>query len=206
MPPKRRDKFRKEHSSKLGLEVTSLHSNSGVVAACACRFCLVYGREEKFGEKRNKTERYKYFENFRTDHYLQHLRQQHPIKWSEYEKLESDEEREQFFKDVDVPFTHRFEAYFEREGVLRFLISKTIVEEIVGELLFHPDDLETCTHDRALGLFKLKEHVDGESDAEDAEQSSRDEYVVEIKTAKRFSLVIGCVALGSSFRMAARMV
>jgi hypothetical protein len=34
----------------------------------------------------------------------------------------------------------------------------------------------------------------------------REEYIVEIKTAKRFSLLIGCVALGASFRMASRMV
>jgi hypothetical protein len=38
--------------------------------------------------------------------------------------------------------------------------------------------------------------------------SSRCQYVIltEIKTAKRFSLVVDCVALGSSFCMAARMV
>jgi hypothetical protein len=91
MPPKRRDKFRKEHSSKFGLKVTSLLPNSGAMAACACRFCLLFGREEKVEEKSKNTERCKYFENFRTDHYLQHLRQQHPIKWSENEKLETDE-------------------------------------------------------------------------------------------------------------------
>jgi hypothetical protein len=48
--------------------------------------------------------------------------------------------------------------------------------------------------------------VDDGLAAKDAEHISRDEYVVEIKTAKSFSLVVGCVALGSSFRMAARMV
>jgi hypothetical protein len=34
----------------------------------------------------------------------------------------------------------------------------------------------------------------------------REEYIVEIKTAKRFSFLIGCVALGAPFRMASRMV
>jgi hypothetical protein len=209
MPPKRSDKFCKEHSSKFGLKVTSFHPNSGAVAACACRFCLVFCREGKVGEKRKKTDRCKYFQTFRTDHYLQHLRQQHPVKCIEYDKLETVEEREQeraIFKDVDVPLTNRLEAYFEREGVLRFLVSKPILEEVTGELIFHPDDFEGCTLDRALGIFKFNEPVDDELAAKDAEQISRDEYVAEIKTAKRFSLLVDCVALGSSFCMAARMV
>jgi hypothetical protein len=102
--------------------------------------------------------------------------------------------------------TNRLEAYFEREDVLRFLVSKPIVEKITGELIFHSDDLEGCTLDRALAIFKFKEPVDDELAAKDAEQISRDEYVAEIKTAKSVSLLVGCVALGSSFRMAALMV
>jgi hypothetical protein len=96
-----------------------------------------------------------------------------------------------------VPFTNRLEAYFEREGVLRFLVSTTIVEEIIGELFFHPDDLKGCTHDQALGLFKLNESVDDECAAKDAEQISRDEYVLEIKLRRGFlsSLVVSLLDL-----------
>ncbi|KAH6573087.1 hypothetical protein BASA62_003121 [Batrachochytrium salamandrivorans] len=158
-----------------GLKITARDKSTGEVSSCACRFCIVFGRKDKVGAKRKATERTKYFDHFRTDNYMQHLVQQHPKKWSEYEVLKSAEEKEAFFHAVDVPFVSTLAAHFEREGMLRFLINKSIVEVIIGNLMFHPDDVD-------------------------------DAYVVEIKTPKRFSLVVGCVALGASFRMASKMV
>jgi hypothetical protein len=71
-------------------------------------------------------------------------------------------------------------------------------------LLFHPDDVEGLTHARALSLFRPNKVEDG--DSSNPNDPPCEEYIVEIKTANRFSLLIGCVALGASFRMASRMV
>ncbi|KAH6601738.1 hypothetical protein BASA61_001822 [Batrachochytrium salamandrivorans] len=187
-----------------GLKITARDKSTGEVSSCACRFCIVFGRKDKVGAKRKATERTKYFDHFRTDNYMQHLVQQHPKKWSEYEVLKSAEEKEAFFHAVDVPFVSTLAAHFEREGMLRFLINKSIVEVIIGNLMFHPDDVDGCTISRALSLFKRLE-ADDDAGANDVDVN-QDAYVVEIKTPKRFSLVVGCVALGASFRMASKMV
>jgi hypothetical protein len=55
-----------------------------------------------------------------------------------------------------------------------------------------------------LSLFRPNRAEYG--DPANTNDSPREEYIVEIKTAKRFSLLIGCVALGASFRMDSRMV
>ncbi|KAI8895523.1 hypothetical protein BC833DRAFT_567403 [Globomyces pollinis-pini] len=204
MQPKKKSKkelsFLNSHAMKYGLQVTGRCPTSGIVRSVCCRFCIEFGREEKTGSKRKATERVKYFDHFRTDNYVQHLIQQHPAKWQEYQSLPTDEEKEKIFQNVEVPFVNQIDSHFELEGVIRFLINKSIVEVIIGDLLFHPDDINECTHARALSLFKLSEVADDGSDSE------RDIYVVTIKTSKRFSLVVGCVALGASFRMASNMV
>ena len=84
---------------------------------------------------------------------MQHLLQEHPIKWAEYESLSSAKDKESFYQLRSVPYVSTLLAHFEYEGVIRFLINKSIVQVIVGELLFHPDDLESCTNKRALNLF-----------------------------------------------------
>ncbi|KAH6578257.1 hypothetical protein BASA61_003987 [Batrachochytrium salamandrivorans] len=207
MPPKSSKKqlrFQSSHELMYGLKITARDKSTGEVSSCACRFCIVFGREDKVGAKRKATERTKYFDHFRTDNYMQHLVQQHPKKWSEYEVLKSAEEKEAFFHAVDVPFVSTLAAHFEREGMLRFLINKSIVEVIIGNLMFHPDDVDGCTISRALSLFKRLE-ADDDAGANDVDVN-QDAYVVEIKTPKRFSLVVGCVALGASFCMASKMV
>ncbi len=75
-------------------------------------------------------------------------------------------------------------AHFKSEQELHFLISKSIVEVIIADLLLHPEDVEGCTHQNTL--------------VSDIEQD-QDKYPVTIKTLKRFSLVIGFIALGASF-------
>ena len=78
-------------------------------------------------------------------------------------------------------------------------MSKRIVDVIIGDMLFHPDDMDGISKARDLSLFKLCE-------SSDDDVNSGEEYSVVIKTPKRFSLLIGTIALGASFRMAARIV
>ena len=80
------------------------------MTSCACRFCFAFGREAKVGAKRKNTDRVKYFEIFRTDNYVQHLTLEHPEKWVEYQSLNSDQDREAFFLEVQVPFVNTIQS------------------------------------------------------------------------------------------------
>ena len=90
-PPQKKDrnldKFLTSHKAKYGLQICERDAVSGEVKSVVFRFCIVFGREVKAAAKRTWTTRSKYFETFRTDHYVQHLKQQHAQKWSEYTKL-----------------------------------------------------------------------------------------------------------------------
>lgn len=61
-------------------------------------------------------------------------------------------------------------------------------------MLFHPDDVEGVTHNRALSIFKACPDDQGGT------------YLVEVKTLKRFQLAVKLVALGDSFRSVSRQL
>jgi hypothetical protein len=148
MPPKESKKalrFQSSHASMYGLQETARDPTTSAMTSVVCRVCVVFGREERSGAKRKSTGHCKYFDNFRTDNYMQHLTQQHLTQWRAYDALTSPSEKEEFFKAVRVPFTATLDANCESSGVLRFIINKSIVESIIGGLLFHPDDVEGVT-------------------------------------------------------------
>ena len=78
----------------------------------------MFGRDMKATAKRTCKTRSKYFETFRTDHYVQHLKQQNAQKWSGYTNLCGREDQEAFFKAVDVAFANTIEAHFDGSGTL----------------------------------------------------------------------------------------
>ena len=113
-------KFQNAHKLRFGLKVTGLNPETNEVTACACRFFLAFGREAKVGAKRKPTDRVKYFERFRTDNYVQHLKLEHPQHWAQYQKLNSDQDKKEFFREVQVPFVDTIESHFEKHGRLIF--------------------------------------------------------------------------------------
>ncbi|KAE9018664.1 hypothetical protein PF011_g6173 [Phytophthora fragariae] len=187
--------FNPKHEAQYGLKVASRDPASGAVMSSVCRFCSVFGREareEKDGEpKRKRTTRTQHFITFRTDLYDKHMLSAHPGKSESYQRLLTDTDREAFF-GVTVPFQDTIHAHFESGSpVLCMMISKSVLEDVIGGLLFHPDDAEGMSKQRALAAF---------------EKMDRGDYRVQIKTAKRFTLLVKMVALSTSFRMAARIV
>ncbi|KAI8896752.1 hypothetical protein BC833DRAFT_621868 [Globomyces pollinis-pini] len=88
------------------------------------------------------------------------MRSQHHSKWSEYQLLNSIEERVAFFKSTEVPFVNTLHAHLvDNEPTLTVWINKTIVETIIGDMFFHPDDIENVTQTRALSIFKMVDEV-----------------------------------------------
>ncbi|RLN94797.1 hypothetical protein BBJ28_00016514 [Nothophytophthora sp. Chile5] len=202
-PPKAKSKktlkvFKADHEHQYGLKVSQRHPQTSAVLSCVCRFCAVFGREtretnddETRKNKRRKTSKIHYYSIFRTDLYRQHLGLVHPQKWTAFQLLTSNEKREELFA-CDVPYQEKLISHFDSSSTkLTIRVGAAIVDNLIGDLLFHPDEADSVTHKRALSLFTP---TDGGG------------YEVVIKTPKRFSLLVGTVALGSSFRMAVRIV
>ena len=110
-------KFPNAHKLRVGLKVTGVNPDTNEVTSCACRFCLAFGREAKVGAKRKPTDRVKYFERFRTDNYVQHLKLEHPRKWAEYQKLNSDQDKEAFFQECKFRLSTRLSPISKSTGV-----------------------------------------------------------------------------------------
>ena len=86
---------------------------------------------------------------------------------------------------------------FVRSGASRFTINKSIVENIIRNLLFHPDDVGDVTYPRALSIHK------SEVDSADAQPHS---YIAEVQTVKRFRLAAKFVGFDDSFRSSSRQL
>jgi hypothetical protein len=146
---------------------------------------------------------------FRVDLMFKHVEGQHAVKWAEYVALLSGEQ-DSFFDSVQ-PRANTMYHYIDMEGdEINLVVSTKIVDVIIGEMLFHPEDeLDATTDDDlasvgdrnqkieklrrgALQLFKLNENNDG--------------YTVNIKRVVHFKLAIQHVLCGLSFRQVATTI
>ncbi len=128
---------------------------------------------------------------------------QHPQAFDEYSNLANDDKKKYFDR---ANFNNTLAAHFDGEKSLVFIINRDIVDVIIGDMLFNPDDEESApTRERALNIFKI--FADADMDNDDGEQDlNRDAYKVEIKSSRLFNLIVGFIACGASFRMSSRLV
>lgn len=198
-PKKRSTPFQPKHESEYGLKIMERHANSSKVVSVACQFCTTFGREAKIGSKRSRTANIKYFRApFRPEHYRRHMETQHPERFNEYLEA-SGEEKAKFF-DEFTPASNTLHRYYGGAQVtLKKFVDKPIVDIIVGEMLFDPDE-ETSTLSRALSVFE---------DTLDSTENGNvvtSRYCISIKNRVQFGLVVDYLSVGSSFRMASRIV
>ena len=155
--------------------------------------------------KRARTANVQYFKRpFRTDVYKKHHVNVHPEKWQVYSALSSDEKKE-FFNGV-LSVSNTLHAHFDSEVPLRFTFNRDIVDVLIGELLFDPDDVENQkTKQRVLQVFKPFPDASTTPATEVDEDANRDAYEVVIRSSRLFFLVLGYISKGSSFRMASRL-
>jgi hypothetical protein len=161
---------------------------SSKVVVVRCQFCICFGRE---GSSKKSLTTWT-FEGppFRTDNYTQHLRLNHKTRWEEYQGL-AHQEKSKYF-DVAVKHAKTICHYIEtRSEAITLTISSSIVDVVIGDMLWHPTDMEGQTRENALSLFKRKE--DGS-------------YFVEITKSKQFLLATRYVGRGMSFAMAANAI
>ena len=206
MPPKRKTPFKNAHLSAYGLKICERDPSTKAVVSVSCRFCVHFGREEKVGAKRKPTSNVQYFRQpFRADVYQRHMKAQHSQRWETYCKL-SEEQKATFF-DENAPVVHRdtIRSYFGgAQQPVHFFVNKDIVDVIVGEMLFHPDDAnDETTKERALSIFE--DVVGPEENAQDSDLQT-DRYRIPIKNPIQFRIIVGYVGGGASFRMASRFL
>jgi hypothetical protein len=94
---------------------------------------------------------------------------------------------------------HAFAA--PRTPQVRVLIDKDIVEVIIGEMMFHPEDMDGITRARLLESFVPI--LDSSEDAADADDVSR--YAITVTNTKQFQLVAQYLASGLLFRQVSQV-
>jgi hypothetical protein len=101
----------------------------------------MWGQESQHQEREILT-------TFRPDGYKRHLSIAQLAQWVEYHIISNDEGKEPFFSDGSVAF-----ARCTLGNHIRVVINGPIVETVVGNLLFHPDDVESVTRELTLLHF-----------------------------------------------------
>ncbi len=181
----RKTPFQTKHTIQYGLSITARDPVSSEVVAVRCQFCICFGRE---GSSKTSSTTWT-FEGppFRTDNYTQHLRLNHKTRWEEYQGL-AHQEKSKYF-DVAVKHAEIICHYIEpRSEAITLTVSSSIVDVVIGDMLWHPTDMEGQTRENALSLFKRKENGS---------------YLIEITKSKQFLLATRYVGRGMSFAMAA---
>jgi hypothetical protein len=91
---------------------------------------------------------------WRTDAFLQHLRKQHGEKWKEYESSDM-AAREKFYEvsTKAVAYGNTLDAHLDEGESLLFWVRRTIVNRVVGEMLFDPNESDEMV-EAALSIFK----------------------------------------------------
>ena len=116
----------------------SLYASNSAVTAVVCRFCVVFGREEKVGLKRKSIATKKYFKApFRPVLYYQHHESQHPSMWLSYSEA-SDAAKATLFEVV--PVGDQLTSHYEdSDGQLCFTIDPEIVNVLISEVFLDPE-------------------------------------------------------------------
>ena len=153
MGPKRRvQPFRMAHEAEFGVKVTSLDASTSAVTPVVCRFFVAFGREEKVGLKRKSIATKKYFKApFCPVLYCQHHESHHSSMCLLY--LEASDAAKATFSEV-VPVGDQLTSHFEGSGgQLYFTIDPEIVDVLILEVLFDPEDGQESVA-RATAVFK----------------------------------------------------
>ena len=162
----------------------------------------MFGKEEAVLEmKRSRSDRVKYLKApFRKENSSSHNKRTHSAKCTEYCDLESGANNS--FLDIGSSSGSQatMYAFFGPHTLpLRALIDKDIVDIIIGDMMFHPEDMVGINRARLLTSFVPT--LDSSEDAADAGNVSR--YAIIFGNTKQFQLVAQYLAAGLSFSQVA---
>ncbi|KAF4129570.1 hypothetical protein GN958_ATG21240 [Phytophthora infestans] len=175
--------FQDSHLLEFGPAVSERSPTSGFILAVACRFCMMFGREEEVDSKRKVIQTNKFYK--RTDR--NHLLFQHPSRWAQYEQLSSEAKRV-FFDDVK-PFRATIRSFAsEKQAPIVVSIGTRIVDEIIEQILLDGDENNFSWERTKKAAFKRDD--------------SGTHFVLIINNPLQFHLIVDYLSYGMSFRMA----
>jgi hypothetical protein len=240
--PRRSFPYNEKFSLEFGLRVSGRNDRTGVVDSAVCRFCECFGREEQSadsiaadnedagGRKRKLTTHKHWIHSFRSDNIRKHLREQHPIKFKEYETLVHSPGTQTTTQEINAFFSQStLDAYYEKRSTIVgrkrvVTIDKNIVEVIVSELLLggtddstdagneEDEEINNNNNAPAVGGTRLQAGDRGmrvftpqQVTADDGSQIISC-YSVSIPNILQFDYVVSLLAAGLSFRQIARVV
>jgi hypothetical protein len=139
--------FQQKWCSLYGLKVKACEASSSRVNTVECRFCRSFGKDgTRSDPKRRRTESIKVFsKSWRSDHMKAHVQEQHSIKYDEYAELSDEQLKTIFDRSFATASARRAAFVFGRshdDTALTCYIDKPIVVNVLGDLLFDPDDDE----------------------------------------------------------------
>jgi hypothetical protein len=190
--------FQDQHDVEFGLTVSSPCPNTSNVDSVACRFCIVFGKEDAGERKRKPSTNVKYFKvPFRVDHCKSHHSTVHPKKWAEYQKLHDAKSKNAFFAEK-TPYISTLHAHCESDKSLNFSVDEALVDKVLVSMFAEepeegPDQREMNNPTAFLPTSLCKRTESGS-------------YQVTLKKRKQFTLCRRIVGAGTSFRATARIM
>ncbi|OWZ08009.1 hypothetical protein PHMEG_00019515 [Phytophthora megakarya] len=177
--------FKEKHASKYGLKVSACAAHSIKVTSVMCQFCSRFGRElAVYGNLPRVPKCFKYSRKNFTP--LTVKVSMGRVSGATYRGAANS-----LFAPTPSTQQTSLHTHFESTKPLFFELNKSIVEAIVGDLLFHPDDIDGILHERSLAIFQGVGR-DGEAEG----------YVAKVQNHRKFSLLMKLIACASSFRQA----
>ncbi len=157
-----------------------------------CHFCVCFKRVKQPGAKHQQTENTKYYSApFYKENYEKHNSSQHPVEWEKYKKA-SKEEKMEFFETMK---SISIECFIRTNGnILEFIMDLKIVEDIVAQLFFHPNnDLEALSLEKSMVFFKKV-------------PNTTTSYCITVKNVKQFELAFDHTSIGLLFRQMSTII
>ena len=178
--------FLSEHASMYGLKIMERCPDTGKVVSVRCQFCIYFGPEidpEKPCQRAKKTTKMAWTNSWRVDMYQKHHKSEHSSIWERYQACSYDE-KVKFFESK-VPFQNTMLPHVNQNGMpLQININASIIDTLIGDMFFHPNDHGGVTQKMALKSFIRK----------------GDYYQVTVMNPMQFQLVVYYIAKGVSFR------
>lgn len=97
-----------------------------------------------------------------------------------------------------MPFVNNIHAHGNgsESKVFLFILNMAIIETVIGDILFYPDDVDVVMQQQVLIILKVL----SDDNDDEMESSVRDKYITEGKQAKKISLSVNLIDLGNSFQ------
>ncbi|KAI2494769.1 hypothetical protein MHU86_19764 [Fragilaria crotonensis] len=196
-----------------GVRVTARDAATGNVCSVECQFCRAFGKEGRHDRIRAPRSNIKMFSKpWRPDHMKTHMVEQHQQRFEEYAALPPGEKASYFVTCAGgkPEVSNFFRPAITNDSTVNVWIDRSIVEGIIGNMLFDPDDDDSLTKERFLSVFKLQEQPSETNVEGGAGEGDRDtgveNYVATVSSKMQFYSCIKMVASGLSFRQASRVM